>query len=80
MCFLQIKSYHFYNLVSFFLSIRGKCWGRMSINVVVSDGCRSLGDAMRDLDSKALIRGDFILLTGNLIGNLKVLPALEKHK
>ncbi|CAH1390887.1 unnamed protein product [Nezara viridula] len=60
--------------------LKGKCWGRMSINVVVSDGCRSLGDAMRDLDSKALIRGDFILLTGNLIGNLKVLPALEKHK
>lgn len=60
--------------------IRGKCWGRMVVNIVISDGCRSLGDAMRDLDGKALIRGDFILLTGNLIGNLKLLPAIEKHK
>lgn len=52
----------------------------MSINIVVSDGCRSLGDAMRDLDAKALIRSDFILLTGNLVGNFKILPALEWHK
>ncbi|XP_073997537.1 eukaryotic translation initiation factor 2B subunit epsilon [Rhodnius prolixus] len=55
-------------------------WGRMTVNVVVSDGCRSLGDALRDLDAKALIRSDFILLTGDIVANLKLLPALERHK
>uniref|UniRef100_A0A0A9XB24 Translation initiation factor eIF2B subunit epsilon n=1 Tax=Lygus hesperus TaxID=30085 RepID=A0A0A9XB24_LYGHE len=55
-------------------------WGRMSVSVVTSDRCGSLGDAMRDLDAKALIRGDFILLSGNLVGNLELLPALERHK
>ena len=52
----------------------------MTVTIVVSEGCRSLGDAMRDLDAKSLIRGDFILLTGDVIGNIKLLPALEKHK
>ncbi|KAK9509779.1 hypothetical protein O3M35_007016 [Rhynocoris fuscipes] len=55
-------------------------WGRMTITVIVSDGCRSLGDALRDLDAKALIRSDFILLTGDIVANLKLLPALEHHK
>ncbi|BET01456.1 translation Initiation Factor [Nesidiocoris tenuis] len=55
-------------------------WGRMSVTVITSDRCSSLGDAMRDLDAKAILRGDFILVTGNLIGNLDLLSALERHR
>uniref|UniRef100_A0A1B6KND8 Translation initiation factor eIF2B subunit epsilon n=1 Tax=Graphocephala atropunctata TaxID=36148 RepID=A0A1B6KND8_9HEMI len=60
--------------------IREDRWPGLAISIVVSEGCRSLGDAMRDLDTKALIRSDFVLLTGNLVGNLQLLPALERHK
>ncbi|CAA9998162.1 unnamed protein product [Nesidiocoris tenuis] len=52
----------------------------MSVTVITSDRCSSLGDAMRDLDAKAILRGDFILVTGNLIGNLDLLSALERHR
>lgn len=37
-------------------------WQDMSIAVYGNEGCTSLGDAMRDLDSKGLLRGDFILV------------------
>lgn len=59
---------------------REEKWPDLAINVVISEGCRSFGDVMRDLDAKALIRNDFILLTGNIVGNLQLLPALEAHK
>lgn len=55
-------------------------WGSMVLNVIVSEGCRSFGDAMRDLDAKALIRTDFILLSGTVVGSLNLIPILEKHK
>lgn len=55
-------------------------WPNLSVSVVVSEGCRSLGDAMRDLDAKAVIRSDFILLGGDVVGNLRLKPILEKHK
>ncbi|XP_075213307.1 eukaryotic translation initiation factor 2B subunit epsilon [Lycorma delicatula] len=54
-------------------------WGDMVITVVVSEGCRSFGDAMRDLDTKALIRSDFILVTGFLVANLPFEHLLKKH-
>jgi translation initiation factor eIF-2B subunit epsilon len=52
----------------------------MAITVMVSESCRSLGDAMRDLDAKAVIRGDFILLSGDMVANLNLLPILEHHR
>jgi len=52
----------------------------MTITVMVSETCRSLGDAMRDLDGKAVIRSDFILVSGVMVGNLNFLPILEHHR
>lgn len=52
----------------------------MSVTVIVSESCRTLGDAMRDLDAKALIRSDFIFLCGNVVANLQLLPILETHR
>ncbi|XP_054276313.1 translation initiation factor eIF-2B subunit epsilon-like [Macrosteles quadrilineatus] len=60
--------------------VREDKWPGLSVSVVVSEGCRTFGDVMRDLDAKALIRSDFILLTGNMVGNLQLLPILETHK
>lgn len=52
----------------------------MTINVLVSERCRSLGDAMRDIDAKAIIKNDFILLFGDTVANIEMLPILEKHR
>jgi translation initiation factor eIF-2B subunit epsilon len=52
----------------------------MTITVMVSETCRSLGDAMRDLDGQAVIRSDFILVSGEMVANLNFLPILEHHR
>lgn len=46
-------------------------------------GCevRSLGDAMRELDGKGMLRGDFILMNFDTISNAKLIPLImKKHK
>lgn len=52
------------------------------LNVVYtsSDTCRSLGDVLRHLDACALIRDDFILLLGNVVGKLPFLPLVKQFK
>ena len=40
----------------------------------------SVGDAMRDLDRQDLITGDFLLVSGDLISNVNLEPALVKHR
>ena len=52
----------------------------MNIVVISSEDARSLGDALRDLDGKALLRSDFILLYGDTVANIPLLPLLEEHK
>ncbi|KAK7865186.1 hypothetical protein R5R35_012043 [Gryllus longicercus] len=64
--------------------IKNSKWSKrsalMSVSVMVSESCRTLGDAMRDLDAKAVIRSDFILLTADVIANIQLLPILERHR
>lgn len=50
----------------------------MAIHVL--EGGRTMGDALRDLDARALIRSHFILMHGDTISNAKLLPVLEIHK
>lgn len=52
----------------------------MTVNVIGGEGCRSFGDAMRELDSKALIRGNFVLLGSDTITNADLRPIFEQHK
>ena len=62
---------------SLFFSIRCE----MSITTIGNEDCRSLGDAMRDLDSKGLLRNDFILVSsGDTISNVNLAHVLEQHK
>lgn len=53
---------------------------QMNIQIVSSEGCRCLGDALRDLDAKGLIRGHFILLGADTVSNVKLLPIMDVHK
>lgn len=52
----------------------------MKVRVICSENCSSLGDAMRDLYSKSLLKDDFILMTGAVIGNLDLQSIMKKHK
>ena len=40
----------------------------------------SVGDALRDLDKRDLIVGDFLLVHGDVVSNVLVEPALRRHK
>ncbi|KAK2575862.1 hypothetical protein KPH14_007234 [Odynerus spinipes] len=51
----------------------------LTINLIISDGCRSLGDALRDIDTKGLIRGYFILIRGDAFLNVNLQSALTIH-
>lgn len=40
----------------------------------------SVGDAMRDLDSKGLIKNDFLLISGDVVGNIDLKKVIKQHK
>lgn len=50
------------------------------IQTIASKESRSVGDAMRDIDSRGLINGDFILISGDVVTNLDISKVLENHK
>lgn len=52
----------------------------MSIQVVGSEGCRCLGDALRDLDAKSLIRGHFLLMGCDTVTNAQLSTVFEQHR
>ncbi|XP_078420488.1 translation initiation factor eIF2B subunit epsilon [Cetorhinus maximus] len=51
-----------------------------TIHVMSSESYRSLGDVLRDVDAKSLLRSDFILMYGDIVSNMNVYKALEEHK
>lgn len=65
-------------------SFRKSKWCRpTSLNVVriiTSELYRSLGDILRDVDAKALVRSDFLLVYGDVISNINITRALEEHR
>lgn len=50
------------------------------VHVVTSELYRSLGDVLRDVDAKSLVRSDFILVTGDVVSNINIEAALEEHR
>uniref|UniRef100_A0A8C5M6L4 Translation initiation factor eIF2B subunit epsilon n=1 Tax=Leptobrachium leishanense TaxID=445787 RepID=A0A8C5M6L4_9ANUR len=50
------------------------------VRVVTSELYRSLGDVLRDVDAKTLVRSDFILVTGDVVSNINIEAALEAHR
>ncbi|CAN8033003.1 unnamed protein product [Ixodes persulcatus] len=64
--------------------IRNSKWAlpnsRMSVSVISSETYLSVGDMIRDLDSKGLIRSDFVLLDGGVVSNTPLRPILEEHR
>ncbi|XP_063852298.1 translation initiation factor eIF2B subunit epsilon-like [Scylla paramamosain] len=54
--------------------------GGLRVNVVASEDCHSLGDAMRDLYAKSLLKGDFILLQGDTVTTLDLPALVTEHR
>lgn len=52
----------------------------MSITTIVSREAQSVGDAMRELDAKQILTSDFVLLTGDVVSNIKLDEVIKKHK
>ncbi|XP_055534339.1 translation initiation factor eIF-2B subunit epsilon [Wyeomyia smithii] len=52
----------------------------MSVTIVSSEGCRCLGDALRDFDAKGMVRGNFILMGVDTVTNASLGVILEEHK
>ncbi|NP_001403931.1 translation initiation factor eIF2B subunit epsilon isoform 2 [Mus musculus] len=50
------------------------------VRIITSELYRSLGDVLRDVDAKALVRSDFLLIYGDVISNINICRALEEHR
>lgn len=48
--------------------------------VLLKSDATSVGDAMRDLDNRGLITGDFLLVSGDVVTNFSIEPALVRHR
>ncbi|XP_016904320.1 translation initiation factor eIF-2B subunit epsilon [Apis cerana] len=59
--------------------IKHKNWSKISISLIVSDVCTSLGDALRDIDTKGSIRSHFILIRGDAFINANLTNLLIHH-
>lgn len=59
-------------------------WSRptssMNIQLVMNNECMSMGDALRDIDARSIIHGDFILVCGDVVSNINLTKALTLHK
>ena len=50
------------------------------VSVIVSEDCLSVGDALRDIDAKSIIKSDFVLVNGDMVSNVKLGDIIQKHK
>lgn len=51
-----------------------------SVTTIMSLESRSVGDAMRDLDNRGLITGDFLLVSGDVVTNIDFANVMAFHK
>uniref|UniRef100_H3CR64 Translation initiation factor eIF2B subunit epsilon n=1 Tax=Tetraodon nigroviridis TaxID=99883 RepID=H3CR64_TETNG len=51
-----------------------------TVHIITSEMYRSLGDVLRDVDAKSLVRSDFLLVYGDVVSNLDIGPALQEHR
>ncbi|KAF8682647.1 Nucleotide-diphospho-sugar transferase [Rhizoctonia solani] len=52
----------------------------MAVTTIVSREARSVGDAMRELDAKQVLTSDFVLLTGDVVSNIRLDEVIKEHK
>ncbi|KAG9517268.1 nucleotide-diphospho-sugar transferase, partial [Aureobasidium melanogenum] len=47
---------------------------------IVRSSSNSIGDAMRDLDARAVLAGDFLIVYGDVVSNLPIEAAIAAHR
>lgn len=52
----------------------------MHIQIIINNECMSMGDALRDIDARSIIHGDFFLVCGDVVSNMNLTEALQLHK
>ncbi|KAJ1511596.1 hypothetical protein HMI54_000661 [Coelomomyces lativittatus] len=52
----------------------------MKVHVIVCKDSISVGDVLRELDNQTWIKSDFILVHGDLVSNLDLVPVLQRHR
>ncbi|KAL7748509.1 translation initiation factor eIF-2B epsilon subunit, GEF [Sorochytrium milnesiophthora] len=52
----------------------------MKISVILSRDAQSMGDVLRELDGKSILKDDFILVSGDVVSNMRLDPVVEEHK
>jgi translation initiation factor eIF-2B subunit epsilon len=55
-------------------------WAPFKVQTIMTLESRSVGDAMRDLDNRGLITGDFLLVSGDVVTNIQFDKVMEVHK
>lgn len=62
--------------------IQQSSWTRsIKVKCVIDSSVTNAGDALRELDKQNLIQSDpFILMTGDVVTNVDIVPALQDHK
>ena len=50
------------------------------IIIHVKEKIRSLGDALRDIDNRAIIKTDFVLLSACTVSNINLINILNYHR
>ena len=58
----------------------GNNHGGVEIEVIVSEKCFSVGDALREIDARSLIVGDFVLVNGDMVSNANLAQLIQSHK
>ena len=50
------------------------------VTAIESNNCVSVGDALCFIDQWNVVRGDFVLVSGNTVSNMSLRQALQEHK
>jgi hypothetical protein len=50
------------------------------IRTIASTRCLSTGDALREIYNLQIISSDFVLVSGDVISNMKLQPVLQAHR
>eukprot|EP01116_Phalansterium_solitarium_P022662 TRINITY_DN7571_c0_g1_i1.p1 TRINITY_DN7571_c0_g1~~TRINITY_DN7571_c0_g1_i1.p1 ORF type:complete len:431 (+),score=129.70 TRINITY_DN7571_c0_g1_i1:83-1375(+) len=63
--------------------LRNSKWSRtpgLTVRTVVGLTSRSVGDALREMDTNGLLQGDFVLVSGDVVSNMRLDKVLAAHK
>lgn len=82
---MSLIHFHFDVLSSFDLSLRESKWsqpnsGLKIVPIMTAKETFSPGDAMRDIYTHGIITSDFVLVTGDLVSNIRIDEVVKAHK